>query len=141
MFLGTGADLNRASEYVKKNNLNDCVELCGYVNEDDIHSYFSIADAFFSPMNDTIQDWARCPSKLYMYLPYKRPIITCKIGEPYATLGNEGLYYKPGDSKEMSNCMEKVINGDYLTPSFNSQVYSWSYTTTVFHNWLKDYIL
>ena len=46
----------------------------GFVDEEDISQYFSVASAFISPMNDTTQDWVRCPSKMYLYLPIKNQL-------------------------------------------------------------------
>lgn len=101
LMLGIGGNYKKACEFVKTNHLEDCVELPGFVSEEDISTYFSLADYFISPMNDTIQDWARCPSKLYMYLPYRKPIVTCKIGEPYNVLGDEGCYFEPSSSQRL----------------------------------------
>jgi len=70
ILLGKGRHYKEALEFIKINKLEDRVHLPGFVEEEDISDYFSIANAFISPMNDTVQDWARCPSKLYMYLPF-----------------------------------------------------------------------
>lgn len=134
--LGVGKDLGNAMKYVSDNGLEDFVEFCGYVQEENVSAYMRIADAFLSPMNDTPQDWARCPSKLYMYLPYKKPVITCKIGEPYEVLKEEGLYYIPSNSQSMASCMKKVLSGKKKTINIESEAYTWEALASVFDKWV-----
>ncbi|MFI3293146.1 MAG: glycosyltransferase [Rikenellaceae bacterium] len=112
LILGKGRDYEEALQYIKDNRLEEYVSMEGYVDEEDIASYFSMASSFISPMNDTIQDWARCPSKLYMYLPYCKPIISCRIGEPYQLLRGEGYYYDHGNSSQMALQIKRVIDED-----------------------------
>ncbi len=137
VLLGGGSDLEEVRAFVDKENLAINVVVKGYVKEEDIPCYFSDADAFLSPMHDTIQDWARCPSKLYMYLPYKKPIITCKIGEPYETLGKEGLYYNPEDVAGLCNCMLKVISGEKVELNIDPDKFSWKSSARTVDLWLQ----
>ena len=138
LILGGGKDLDEVRVFVNENNLENCIELMGFVEEEDISDYFSVASAFISPMNDNIQDWSRCPSKLYMYLPYKKPIITCKIGEPYATLGEEGLYYTSGDSMSLSKKMLDVIENRKDHINIDCHLHTWSSRALVFSNWIEE---
>lgn len=135
-FLGSGNDIERIKNRIAEYKLEKHVFLKGFVKEEDIHSYFTIADAFISPMNNTPQDWARCPSKLYMYLPYQKPIITCKIGEPYEALKDKGYYYKTGDPKSMADCMKKVIENKNVGMGYCANKYSWGSATDKFISWL-----
>lgn len=136
--LGRGRHFDEVKSYVQENNLESIVFMPGFIEEEEISEYFSMADAFISPMNDTIQDWARCPSKLYMYLPYKKPIITCKIGEPYEVLKDEGLYYEPGNSSEMADRMELVINGVKVKININPQQHEWKAKAIELDQWIKQ---
>ena len=89
-------------------------------------------------MNDTVQDWARCPSKLYMYLPYQKPIVTCKIGEPYEVLKNEGDYYTPSDPGSMAQTMEKLIESRKTKINIDPIEHSWETRTKQFDQWIKN---
>ena len=100
--------------------------------------YFSLTDFFVSPMNDTVQDWARCPSKLYMYLPYRKPIITCKIGEPYNVLGNNGFYYEPSSSDSLAYEMEKLLESGKTTIAIEPMEHEWRYRTNEFDKWIRS---
>ncbi|MBQ9659097.1 MAG: glycosyltransferase family 4 protein [Clostridia bacterium] len=134
---GQGKDYSNILKYIEENNLKDFIVAPGFVEENDIPDYFSIADAFLSPIFDTTRDKARCPSKLYMYLPYEKPIITCKIGEPYQTLGAEGLYYEPDNSEQLALKMEEVLLGEKTTININADNHNWMARAIEFEKWVK----
>lgn len=159
--LGEGKEYKQLKEYVFSDSiLKKSVIMPGYVPEEDISLYFSIADSFILPMNDTIQDWARCPSKLYMYLPYNKPVITCKIGEPYEVLKDSGIYYECGNSDECLELLHSAISGNgikYVEKALPSIIkaiervcqgnykvkvdpfiHTWKQRAIDLNNWLKD---
>ena len=137
LILGKGRHYQDAKTYVSENYLSDIIEMPGFVDEEDISQYFSVASAFISPMNDTIQDWARCPSKMYLYLPYKKPIITCKIGEPYEILQDKGFYYASGNAKDMATQMKKIIENNKYTADAHAEKHSWNVRAQELDNWIK----
>lgn len=139
--LGEGPDEKRASEYIKTNNLNGTIILPGYIAEENIRDYFSLADAFIAPMNDTIQDWARCPSKVYMYLPYKKPIITCQIGEPFEVLGKNGYYYESGDVESLADTCLKLINNKNTHSPVNPDLHTWKTRAHELNKWIENNFL
>lgn len=159
--LGEGKVFKQLKEYVLNDStLRNAVVLPGYVQEEEISLYFSIADCFILPMNNTVQDWARCPSKLYMYLPYDKPVITCKVGEPYEVLKESGIYYECGNFNEclellhsaisgygikyveralpsMIEAMEQICRGDYRV-DVNPLKHTWQQRAVDFSNWLTE---
>lgn len=138
LMLGRGGSYQEACDYVEKHGLQDNIHLPGFISEEDISMYFSLTDYFVSPMNDTVQDWARCPSKLYMYLPYRKPIITCKIGEPFNVLGAEGFYYEPSSSDSLALEMEKLLESGKTEISINPLEYEWKHRTNEFDKWIHS---
>lgn len=131
ILLGKGKHYLEALSYVKENNLQDFVLMPGFVEEEDIANYFSIATAFISPMNDSVQDWARCPSKLYMYLPFMKPVISCEIGEPFQVLGTSGYYYETGSSQSMAFVIQELIV-ESIPKTTNYEIHTWEYRTKEF---------
>lgn len=138
ILLGRGRDYEETLRLVREYDLESHVYLPGFVEEEYISAYFSIASAFISPMNDSVQDWARCPSKLYMYLPYRKPIITCKIGEPYQVLREDGLYYSPNDSEGLQNQMLKVIHKEFASLDIDSKTHTWEFRAMTLNTWIKQ---
>lgn len=138
ILLGKGRHYKDAIEYVKFNQLEDAVLLPGFVEEEDISNYFSIATAFLSPMNNTVQDWARCPSKLYMYLPFNKPIITCKIGEPFEVLGESGVYYESGNASSLAEVCIELISNNNQESNMNINAHTWYIRVKEFDDWIKS---
>lgn len=141
LILGRGRHYDDAKNFVANNKLEDVVYMPGFVEEEEISEYFSVATAFVSPMNDTVQDWARCPSKMYLYLPYKKPVITCKIGEPYEVLKEEGNYYTPRNSAEMCQQMKSIIEEHKTSINVNPEDHSWETRAKELNEWLKNTFL
>lgn len=138
LMLGRGGSYFEACDYVKKHELVNNISLLGFVSEEEISHYFSLTDYFISPMNDTVQDWARCPSKLYMYLPYRKPIITCKIGEPYNVLGREGLYYNPSSCEDLASVMTNLLESGKTEININPLEHEWSFRSNEFDKWMRS---
>lgn len=140
LLCGKGPAYEQVCEYIKNKNLDNTVFAIGYIDEEDIPGYFTLADAFISPMNNTIQDKARCPSKLYMYLPYKKPIITCKIGEPFETLGDRGVYFEPSDSDSLADVVIDLCRKDCFNLDINPLLYEWTMRAKELDCWVKTLI-
>lgn len=139
VILGHGRDYTEAVKTVEFEKLQEHVRFYGFIEEERIHSFFSTASAFISPMNNTVQDWARCPSKIYMYLPYGKPIITCRIGEPLQIFGDKGMYYQPGDSRGMMEQMMKVVCGTAKCLSVDASKHTWETRSRIFDKWIKNH--
>lgn len=135
--LGRGRHLDEAREFIKKNELESNIILTGYVDETHLSSYFHLADAFIAPLNDTVQDWARCPSKIYMYLPFKKPILTCAIGEAKNIFGENGLYFDNNDPDTLRVLMEKICMGRITMQLLNFEKHSWGERAKQFDAWYK----
>ena len=138
VFLGSGPEKEKGMDWIKTNGLEDVIHIEGYVAEADLPAYFTAAYTFLSPLQDTIQDRARCPSKLFMYLPYRKPIVTCSVGEAKELFGSVGNYFEPGNVNSLTDTLERVLNSknclDLVVPEKHT------YVTRVndFLNWYKD---
>lgn len=137
LLLGKGPDYTKVVQYVKENNLQTYVHTLGFVEEEDISSYFTLADAFISPMNNTVQDKARCPSKLYMYLPYMKPIITCRIGEPYEVLREHGVYFEPGSEVSLAKAIDDMANNEFWKLDIDPLMHEWEIRAKELDCWIR----
>ncbi len=138
LLLGKGTAYDEILEIVNNKGYKHYIHVLGYIKEEEISTYFSLADAFISPMNDTIQDWARCPSKLYMYLPYKKPIITCRIGEPYETLKEEGTYFTPSSDKSLAEAIVKLASQDKWYINIDASFFQWEHRAKELDFWINN---
>lgn len=135
---GQGEMYENIKAYVQAHQLQSSIYLMGFIEETEIPQYFSLADAFLLPMKNTTQDWARCPSKLYMYLAYQKPIITCKIGEPFETLKEKGIYYEPDNVKSLANAIQTLVESDNRQLRINVSDYDWAKRSVAFSEWAKS---
>lgn len=137
LFAGRGPEKERGLAWVAENKLAESVVIEGYVPEERLSAYFGAADAFLSPLRDTVQDWARCPSKLYMYLPFNKPVITCPIGEAKELFGENGVYYQPGDVGALTNRIAGVLDQDDPQASADPSEHTYAARTPGFLEWLQ----
>lgn len=138
LLLGTGRDTEEAKKFVSTNNLNNHVEFLGYVPEDDLISYLELANMFISPLNDTVQDWARCPSKIYMYLPFNKPVLTCKIGEAKEIFKEDGYYFDNSNPESLSNLIEKTMENPNIHLQVDISHHTWSKRAEELNNWIVE---
>lgn len=107
--LGGGPEKENVRRLVAERGLEQNVHVRGFVAEDALNDYFSRASVFVAPLHNTVQDKARCPSKLFYYIPYEKPIVTCSLGDPLETLGEYGYYYKCDDVDDMSRVIQGAL--------------------------------
>lgn len=137
LLLGRGRHLEEAKTYVQQHGLEPYVEFKGYTPENELSSYFDRADAFISPLNDTVQDWARCPSKIYMYIPFRKPIFTSKIGEPKEIFGDDGHYFNTNQPDTLSKLIAALADGRLQKTDVNIDEHSWDQRAVDFTNWIS----
>lgn len=137
LIIGNGSEKNKAIDFVKQHKLERFVEFKGYVPEEEIPLFLYSADVLLSPLNDTVADWARCPSKLFMYMTTKKPIVTCAIGEAYEHLKNDGFYYQPNSIDSMVCAIQQAINqSDTWIPNYNPIHHTWHQRVNTWLNWV-----
>jgi len=137
VILGDGPDREAAVDLAHSLNVQDRIHFEGYVDEEVLDDYLASADVFLAPMFDTVKDKARCPSKIPMYMRYRRPIVTCRIGEVPSYLGEEGYYYQPGEPRSMAR---EIVNA-LRAPSpvkYNLGRISWEHLTQHFLDWIQN---
>ncbi|GAA0543928.1 glycosyltransferase [Chitinophaga japonensis] len=137
LLLGRGRHLEEAKAYVKERRLENWVEFLGYTPENELSSYFERADAFISPLNDTVQDWARCPSKIYMYIPFHKPVFTSNIGEPKEIFGQAGHYFDTTKPATLSALIDALAEGRLQQTDLNIAEHSWDQRCIDFTNWVS----
>jgi glycosyltransferase involved in cell wall biosynthesis len=134
LILGKGPEKDKAIEFIKKHGLEQWVELKGYIPEAEVPNFLYGADVLLSPLNDTVTDWARCPSKLLMYMATKKPIVTCAIGEAWEYLKSDGFYYQPNSVDSMATAIKKAMSeSDIWIPNYDPSQHTWEQRV---HTWL-----
>lgn len=135
ILIGRGPEAQSGREWIQNNELTDYIQFPGYVDDHDLGTYLSQADVFLSPMRDTVQDWARCPSKQYLYLPFRKPIVTAKIGESAAVFGDNGCYYEPQNVHSMAEAIIKALDHPEKYPPPDPQKHTFKARAKLFIDW------
>jgi glycosyltransferase involved in cell wall biosynthesis len=134
--LGDGPDRQQAIEQARSLGIENHIRFEGYVDEEVLDEHLSSADVFLAPMFDTVKDKARCPSKIPMYMRYRRPIVTCRIGEIPAYLGDHGFYYSPGEPESMATQIARASRVQEPV-NYDLQSVSWQHLSERFLAWLE----
>jgi len=137
--IGGGPEKEAVKHWAEDQGLSERIIVHGFVAEEQINGYFSRAAVFVSPMHDTVQDVARCPSKLFYYLPYNKPIVTCALGNPREVLGEYGFYYRPSDVKDMAASFVRALDAsaDFSYPDGLIEAHSWRARAKAFEEWIE----
>ena len=106
MLVGDGPSLEAMRRLVQARKL-DNVLLPGRVSLADLQAYLRISSVFLLPFPQTPQNLYRCPTKLFQYIAYNRPIVTNSVGEVAEALGDAGFYYEPGKRGKHGGCLRK----------------------------------
>jgi len=138
--VGDGPARREMAKLIDEQALGDHVFLRGFVPEKELNHWFSQASVFLAPLYNTVQDIARCPSKVYYYLPYQKPIVTCALGDPHELLKEDGYYYSPGDIEDMADVLNRALNEENVFSFRSVQVaeHSWNFRARQFETWCKE---
>lgn len=137
--LGRGRDYDTAVAYAREKGIEDNVDFKGYVAESELPKQLSRADVFIAPLFDTIQDIARCPSKIFMYLPFGKPVVTSPIGEARALFGPKyEFYFEPNEVASMRDRLAAALDRPRdWTPNWAASGHEWHARATAFDTWLR----
>lgn len=138
--VGNGPAWKEAKNMIETLKLKDRVFLKGFVPEIELNQMFSQASVFLAPLYKTVQDIARCPSKVYYYLPYQKPIVTCAFGDPYDLLKEDGFYYEPADIQSMACIVGRAldVSDRYRYKVVQIEKHSWAHRAKQFEHWCEE---
>ena len=102
----------RLTQYAETLNVVKNIRIIeGYLDDDELKSYFSGALALLAPLLENERSIARFPSKMADYLYSGRPIVTSKTGEIvyYLTDNQSGFLCNPGDIDDFASRIAQII--------------------------------
>ena len=139
IFAGRGPEKEGGIKWVKRKGLESKIIIEGYVPEESLSAYLGAAHAFLCPLRNTTQDWSRCPSKLFMYIPFQKPVITCAIGEACELFGEGGFYYTPKDVKSLVETISLVLDENKANEYVRADAHTYEARTEAFLQWFEAF--
>ena len=142
MLAGGGPRLEDARRAVAARGLESHVILPGRVSLADLQAYLRVSQVFVLPFPPTTQNLYRCPTKLFQYVAYRKPIVTNRVGEVAEALGAAGFYYRSRSAASMADACEQAIAGaasyDGSGPAASID---WSRRAHRYRRWLESLAL
>lgn len=107
LILGGDGDINKITEFIRKNELNDIVKYKGWVNGKDKIDLFNYADAYILPSyNEGL------PISILEAMSYSLPIISTNVGGIPEILeqNKNGFIMNPGDKDSLYYAIHELMN-------------------------------
>ena len=107
--MGTGDSLQDLRSLADKLQLNDCVELPGFVSDEDLQANLAAADICLdpdpsSPLND-VSTWI----KVMEYMAYGKPIVAFDLKETRFSAGDAAIYVRPNEEAEFAKTVAELM--------------------------------
>jgi glycosyltransferase involved in cell wall biosynthesis len=109
VIMGTGDSLQDLRNLAAKLQLNGCVELLGFVSDEDLQSNLAAADICVdpdpsNPLND-VSTWI----KVMEYMAYAKPIVAFDLKETRFSAGNAAVYVRPNREAEFAETVAQLM--------------------------------
>jgi len=109
VIMGTGDSLQDLRDLADKLQLNGCVELPGFVSDEDLQANLAAADICLdpdpsSPLND-VSTWI----KVMEYMAYGKPIVAFDLKETRFSAGDAAIYVRPNEEAEFAKTIAQLM--------------------------------
>ncbi len=109
VIMGTGDSLQDLRDLAGNLQLNGCVELLGFVSDEDLQANLAAADICVdpdpsSPLND-VSTWI----KVMEYMAYAKPIVAFDLKETRFSAGDAGVYVRPNNEAEFAEAITQLM--------------------------------
>jgi len=135
---GRGPEEAGGRRWIKERGLEDRIHFAGYLTAAELESLMESASVFLSPLNNTIQDRARCPSKVFLYMQHRRPIVIAAVGEGLEYFSDGQFRYSPGDFVQMARAIERALDVPRRwTPNYEAERHTWLERVEAWETWVN----
>ena len=113
-------EIDKAKELIKKENLEDNIELLGWIDNNKKKEYLKNVDFYILPSYDE-----GLPMSVLEAMSYSLPVITTDVGGIPEIIQNEknGLLVKPGDKESLEKAIKDLLENDNLRKDLSQNAY------------------
>ena len=120
VIMGSGDSLQDLRELAGTLQLDGCVELTGFVSDEDLQANLAAADICVdpdpsSPLND-VSTWI----KIMEYMAYRKPIVSFDLKETRFSAGEAAVYVKPNEEAEFAKSIVALMEQPDLREKMGS---------------------
>jgi glycosyltransferase involved in cell wall biosynthesis len=110
VIMGTGDSLQDLRDLAGRLELNGCVELTGFVSDEDLQANLAAADICVdpdpsSPLND-VSTWI----KIMEYMASAKPIVTFDLKETRFSARDAAIYVKPNNETQFAEAIAHLMD-------------------------------
>jgi glycosyltransferase involved in cell wall biosynthesis len=110
VIMGSGDSLDDLRALARELDLTDCVELPGFVSEEELKANLTAADICLdpdpsSPLND-VSTWI----KIMEYMAYSKPIVTFDLKETRVSAQEAAIYVPPNDERKFAEATAHLMD-------------------------------
>ncbi len=113
LVLGRGALEGKIKTFIKENQLTN-THLLGFVPQEEIEIYLSLADILVIPHAKCMQTELDQPTKLYEYLDSGKPIVSFNLKAIAEVVGNNAILVEPDSPKALADGILTLIEDEAL---------------------------
>ncbi len=120
VIMGSGDSLQDLRDLAGTLRLDGCVELTGFVSDEDLQANLAAADICVdpdpsSPLND-VSTWI----KIMEYMAYRKPIVSFDLKETRVSAGEAAVYVKPNEEAEFAKSIVALMEQPDLREKMGS---------------------
>jgi glycosyltransferase involved in cell wall biosynthesis len=120
VIMGTGDSLQDLRDLAENLQLNGCVELTGFISDEDLQANLAAADICVdpdpsSPLND-VSTWI----KVMEYMAYGKPIVAFDLKETRFSAGEAAIYVEPNKEAKFAETIVKLMGQPELREKMGS---------------------
>jgi glycosyltransferase involved in cell wall biosynthesis len=120
VIMGSGDSLQDLRDLAGTLRLDGCVELTGFVSDEDLQANLAAADICVdpdpsSPLND-VSTWI----KVMEYMAYRKPIVSFDLKETRFSAGEAAVYVKPNEEAEFAKSIVALMEQPDLREKMGS---------------------
>jgi glycosyltransferase involved in cell wall biosynthesis len=120
VIMGTGDSLQDLRDLAEKLQLNGCVELTGFVSDEDLQANLAAADICLdpdpsSPLND-VSTWI----KVMEYMASAKPIVSFDLKETRFSARDAAIYVQPNNETEFAQAIAQLMDQPKLQKEMGS---------------------
>ena len=121
VIMGTGDSLQDLRDLAENLELNGCVDLAGFVSDEDLQANLAAADICVdpdpsSPLND-VSTWI----KVMEYMAYAKPIVAFDLKETRFSAGDAAIYVQPNKEAEFAQAIVELMGQPELRKKMGAQ--------------------